>query len=101
MALMALTVGCSEEEEAPQQKELTLTVSEVTDNTGSGVKGFSFDIKVLDEEATGIGEISVSRTPMAENSTAAYNLHGIRVGNGYRGIVIKNWKKYIVKQQKP
>lgn len=32
MALVALAVGCSEDE-APQQKELTLAVSEVTDNT--------------------------------------------------------------------
>lgn len=31
MALVALAMGCSKED--PQQKELTLTVSEITDNT--------------------------------------------------------------------
>jgi len=30
-------------------------------------------------------------------STAAYNLAGQRVSNSYKGIVVKNGKKFIVK----
>ena len=83
---------------SPQRWYLTMKdYFSMTEEGSASAKAFSFDIKVLDEEATGIGEISVSRTPMAEGSKAAYNLQGIRVGNGYRGIVIKNGKKFYKK----
>ena len=32
-----------------------------------------------------------------ETNTPAYNLMGVPVGDGYRGIVIRNGKKYVVK----
>ena len=45
------------------------------------------------DEATAITSVA---TDTAEGG-AAYNLAGQRVNAGYKGIVIKNGKKYIVK----
>ena len=43
---------------------------------------------------TGIADVA---TQTANPSAPAYSLSGQRVGSGYRGIVIKNGHKYIVK----
>lgn len=53
------------------------------------------DIQVsISKEANGINEV---RTNKKEESNALYNLAGQRVANGFKGIVIKNGKKYMVK----
>ena len=53
MALVALTMGCSKED--PQQKELTLTVSEVTDNTA--ILNCTFTPKTAASYQVRIGEV--------------------------------------------
>ncbi|MBQ0142067.1 MAG: leucine-rich repeat domain-containing protein [Prevotellaceae bacterium] len=67
--------------------------SQFGDYNNVGAKAFSFDVKLLDDEATGIDEITVTRTPLKNRSEAIYNLNGIRVNGNYKGIVIKNGKK--------
>lgn len=47
------------------------------------------------EETTGINGITASDAE--QNGTALYNLAGQRVAKGYKGLVIKNGKKYLVK----
>lgn len=47
------------------------------------------------EETTGINGIIASDAE--QNGTALYNLAGQRVAKGYKGLVIKNGKKYLVK----
>lgn len=54
----------------------------------SGVKFLGFS----DDDATGINAVSNST-----KNAARYNLSGQRVGNDYKGIVIENGKKYLVK----
>ena len=71
--------------------------SQFEDNSNAYAKAMQFDIKVLDDEATGIDEITVTRTPLKNRSEAVYNLNGMRVNDNYKGIVIKNGKKYVVK----
>lgn len=61
------------------------------------VKAKEFDIKLLDDEATGIDEITVTRTPLRNSVEAIYNLNGMRVNDSYKGIVIKNGKKVLKK----
>ena len=63
-------------------------------NTSYG-KPMEFDIKLLDDEPTGIDEITVTRTPLKNSVEAIYNLNGMRVNDSYKGIVIKNGKKVI------
>lgn len=58
----------------------------------SGAKFLSF---TLGEETTGINGITASDAE--QNGTALYNLAGQRVAKGYKGLVIKNGKKYLVK----
>lgn len=58
----------------------------------SGAKFLSF---TFGEETTGINGITASDAE--QNGTALYNLAGQRVANGYKGLVIKNGKKYLVK----
>lgn len=60
--------------------------------TSSGAKFLSF---TFGEETTGINGITASDTE--QNGTALYNLAGQRVAKGYKGLVIKNGKKYLVK----
>lgn len=68
--------------------------SQVDDESGSAnAKAMQFDIKLLDDEATGIDEITVTRTPLKNSVEAIYNLNGMRVNDSYKGIVIKNGKK--------
>ena len=49
---------------------------------------------VADGEATGIAGVNAEAD---KANDATYNLAGQRVGNGYKGIVIKNGKKYMIK----
>lgn len=60
--------------------------------TSSGAKFLSF---TFGEETTGINGITASDAE--QNGTAFYNLAGQRVAKGYKGLVIKNGKKYLVK----
>lgn len=60
--------------------------------TLSGAKFLSF---TFGEETTGINGITASDAE--QNGTALYNLAGQRVAKGYKGLVIKNGKKYLVK----
>lgn len=58
----------------------------------SGAKFLSF---TFGEETTGINGITASDAE--QNGTVLYNLAGQRVAKGYKGLVIKNGKKYLVK----
>lgn len=58
----------------------------------SSAKFLSF---TFGEETTGINGITASDAE--QNGTALYNLAGQRVAKGYKGLVIKNGKKYLVK----
>lgn len=58
----------------------------------SGAKFLSF---TFGEETTGINGITASDAE--QSGTALYNLAGQRVAKGYKGLVIKNGKKYLVK----
>ena len=58
----------------------------------SGAKFLSF---TFGEETTGINGITASDAE--QNGTSLYNLAGQRVAKGYKGLVIKNGKKYLVK----
>ena len=57
-------------------------------NFGSGAKFISFD-----GETTAIDGVEVS----TDEAAPAYNLQGQRVGQNYRGIVVKNGKKSVVR----
>lgn len=61
-------------------------------STLSSAKFLSF---TFGEETTGINGITASDAE--QNGTALYNLAGQRVAKGYKGLVIKNGKKYLVK----
>lgn len=58
----------------------------------SSAKFLSF---TFGEETTGINGIAAGDAE--QNGTALYNLAGQRVAKGYKGLVIKNGKKYLVK----
>ncbi len=58
-------------------------------------KGWDLFVNIK-EAATGIDAISTDRAADS-NSSAAYNLAGQKVSDGYKGIVIKNEKKILVK----
>ena len=60
--------------------------------TSSGAKFLSF---TFGEETTGINGITASDAE--QDGTVLYNLAGQRVAKGYKGLVIKNGKKYLVK----
>lgn len=62
----------------------------VSDPSGAKFLSFTFG-----EETTGINGITASDAE--QNGTALYNLAGQRVAKGYKGLVIKNGKKYLVK----
>lgn len=61
-------------------------------STSSSAKFLSF---TFGEETTGINGIIASDAE--QDGTALYNLAGQRVAKGYKGLVIKNGKKYLVK----
>ena len=73
--------------------KITSLGSQVDGGNTSYGKPMEFDIKLLDDEPTGIDEITVTRTPLKNSSEAIYNLNGMRVNGNYKGIVIKNGKK--------
>lgn len=58
----------------------------------SGAKFLSF---TFGEETTGINGITAGKAE--QDGTVLYNLAGQRVAKGYKGLVIKNGKKYLVK----
>lgn len=62
-----------------------------------GAKLRQFDIKLLDGDVTGIEEITITRTPLQNSGEAIYNLNGMRVNDNYKGIVVKNGNKFLVK----
>ena len=62
----------------------------VSDSSGAKFLSFTFG-----EETTGINGITAGDAE--QNGTALYNLAGQRVAKGYKGLVIKNGKKYLVK----
>jgi len=51
-----------------------------------------YDIKVTPATSTGISSVNASASA---KSTATYNLAGQQVSDSYKGIVIKNGKKYV------
>lgn len=65
------------------------------DNVGAKLR--QFDIKLLDGDVTGIEEITITRTPLQNSGEAIYNLNGMRVNDNYKGIVVKNGNKFLVK----
>ncbi|MEE1309252.1 MAG: hypothetical protein UHJ41_04030 [Bacteroidaceae bacterium] len=69
-------------------------------STAEGVSGLGFfeafanmTINITYESITGINEIKVNK----QQSDAIYNIAGQRVAKDYKGLVIKNGKKYLVK----
>jgi len=71
-------------------KDVAVTADKcyIQTSEASGVKFLGFS----DDDATGINGVSSSK-----KNAARYNLSGQRVGNDYKGIVIENGKKYLVK----
>jgi hypothetical protein len=55
--------------------------------------GAKLEVNVTQGEATGIS-VTVKKV---ENNTPAYNLAGRRVNSGYKGLVIKNGRKFMNK----
>ncbi len=68
----------------PGNQILRITVS------GSNCDIDKLDIKLV--QATGIEDVTAE--PKADD-TPAYNIYGQPVGNGYRGIIIRNGKRYL------
>ncbi len=64
--------------------------SQFGDIDNVGAKAFSFDVKLLDDEITGI---TLCDNDNDNFKAVTYNLNGMRVGKDYKGIVIKNGKK--------
>lgn len=62
----------------------------VSDPSGAKFLSFTFG-----EETTGINGITAGNAE--QDGTVLYNLAGQRVAKGYKGLVIKNGKKYLVK----
>ncbi len=61
----------------------------------SSAKAFTFQ---FEDETDGIHSINVNDSSTgSETGDNMYNLNGLRVNNGYKGIVIINEKKYVVK----
>ena len=57
-------------------------------------QGLAKEFYLFDDATTGISGIDATET---NDHTEMYNLNGQRVGRGYRGVVIKNGKKSLVK----
>ena len=55
-----------------------------------------FGEEPIDDVATGINSIDNSQLTI-DNDAPAYNLAGQKVGKGYKGIVVKNGKKVVIK----
>ena len=61
---------------------------------GQNAEARMISIVFNDDMTTGIGNIT---SAPSKDEGVAYNLAGQRVANGYKGLVIKNGKKYIIK----
>lgn len=48
---------------------------------------------IFTDEATSIQELSIEQTPLVE--TPAYNLSGQKVNDNYKGIIVRNGRKYL------
>ena len=83
-------VGTSDATSAAGKAYLS-TSTALTDQSNLSSRSFIFD----DEETTGINTVYDSEK--TQDSFNAYNLSGQRVDNSYKGVIIKNGKKYIVK----
>ena len=59
--------------------------------------GGKLEVNISQGEATGIDNNRVTITVNREKSTPAYNLAGQRVNSGYKGLVIKNGRKVVMK----
>ena len=59
--------------------------------------GSKLEVNISQGEATGIDNNRVTITVNREKSTPAYNLAGQRVNSGYKGLVIKNGRKVVMK----
>lgn len=69
-----------------------ITVNDLDSKPVEGFADVEFKIGVTEDVVTGINSINAE-----ENDGAAYNLAGQKVGKNYKGIVVKNGKKAIVK----
>ena len=63
----------------------------IWDGSKTGAKAFTFQ---FEDETDGIQNCQLSTV---NSQLSTYNLTGVRVNNGYKGIVIVNGKKYVVK----
>ena len=59
--------------------------------------GGKLEVNISQGETTGIDNNRVTITVNREKSTPAYNLAGQRVNSGYKGLVIKNGRKVVMK----
>lgn len=60
--------------------------------------GYGYPVlQVLQGFATGIALPEVEKVAAPVQNGAVYNLQGQRVAEGYKGMVIKNGKKFLVK----
>ena len=67
----------------------------IWDGSSVGAKAFTFQ---FEDETDGIHSINVNDSSTgSETGDNMYNLNGLRVGKDYKGIVIVNGKKYVVK----
>ena len=48
---------------------------------------------IFTDEATSIQELSIEQTPLVETPT--YNLSGQKVNDNYKGIIVRNGRKYL------
>ncbi|MBR7029958.1 MAG: hypothetical protein IKI06_01800 [Prevotella sp.] len=69
-----------------------ITVNDLASKPVEGFADVEFKIGVTEDVVTGINSINAE-----ENDGAAYNLAGQKVGKNYKGIVVKNGKKTLVK----
>jgi len=60
-----------------------------------GRKKAAFYIDTIEVQPTEVSGIENVEADMAQNNGASYNLAGQKVGNDYRGIVIRNGRKYV------
>lgn len=75
---------------------LSIPYEYVTQTSGEGIK--SIELQFDNGEVTGIVNVSeTTSTAQKGVNDAIYNLSGQRVDSSYKGIVIRNGKKYLVK----
>lgn len=68
-----------------------------TTKTYNGTKEFNYGSKILKIETDDVNAIDAPVVTVPVRTHEVYNLQGQRVGPGYKGIVIKNGKKILVK----